>query len=98
MHVSACVLARRLVGSEAVAEWERQQDPEGKTWDQRGKKNSAWNQLKRSHEEDSVGSNRGSDGGGASWSSSDSSWKRSKWYRDVLMRARLELGTFILLR
>ena len=64
------------ISSELTAMEEQSQDPSGASWNLRGKKGSAWGQLKRSHEDDSVGTNRGYGGGGASWSSS--SWQGPK--------------------
>jgi len=65
---------------------EQSQDPScAGSWNKIGKKGSAWEQLKRSNHEDSVGTNRGRSGGDASWSSSSSSWgnKRQKWRDDT---------------
>ena len=70
---------RQAISSELTALEEQSQDPSGASWNQLGKKGSAWGQLKRSNHEDSVGTNRGYSGGAASWSSSSwGDYKRQK--------------------
>ena len=76
---------RHAIPSEIAALEEQSQDPSGAgSWNQLGKKGSAWGQLKRSNHEDSVGTNRGYSGGDASWSSSSwGDYKRQKWSEDT---------------